>query len=67
MHAGSVAGSHTRDAGHDTGHLGGTDMIVGIDTFLRDAAGDYAADDVLLVGASASYGFGMGFVRRVGD
>ena len=53
--------------GHDTGHLGGTDMIVGIDTFVRDDAGEYAADDVLLVGASASYGFGMGFVRRVGD
>jgi len=51
--------------GHTTGHLGGTDMVAGIDTFLRDAAGEYAADDVLLVGASASYGFGMGFVRRV--
>ncbi len=53
--------------GHDTGHLGGTDMIVGIDTFVRDDAGEYAADEVLLVGASASFGFGMGFVRRVGD
>ena len=41
------------------------DVVAGIDTFLRDAAGEYAADDVLLVGASASYGFGMGFVRRV--
>lgn len=53
--------------GHDTGHLGGSDMVVGIDTFLRDAAGEYATDEVLLVGASASYGFGMGFLKRVRD
>ena len=53
--------------GHDTGHLGGTDMIVGIDTFLRDEHGEYAAADVLLVGASASYGFGMGFMVRPAD
>jgi hypothetical protein len=53
--------------GHDTGHLGGTDMVVGIDTFLRDAAGEYADDDVLLVGASASYGFGMAFFTQPGD
>jgi len=50
--------------GHATGHLGGTDMVVGIDTFVRDAGGEYAADDVLLVGASASFGFGMGFLTR---
>lgn len=50
--------------GHDTGHLGGTDMILGIDTFLRDDAGEFADDRVLLVGASASYGFGMAFFTR---
>jgi 3-oxoacyl-[acyl-carrier-protein] synthase-3 len=53
--------------GHDTGHLGGTDMVVGIDTFLRDDAGEYADDRVLLVGASASYGFGMAFFTRPAD
>lgn len=50
--------------GHATGHLGGTDMVVGLDTFLRDDDGEYADDRVLLVGASASYGFGMAFFTR---
>ncbi|MFN8025583.1 MAG: hypothetical protein U0W40_04240 [Acidimicrobiia bacterium] len=50
--------------GHDTGHLGGTDMIMGISTFLHDEHGEYADDQVLLVGASASYGFGMAFFTR---
>jgi 3-oxoacyl-[acyl-carrier-protein] synthase-3 len=53
--------------GHDTGHLGGTDMVVGIDRFLRDDAREYTDDRVLLVGASASYGFGMAFFTRPGD
>lgn len=40
--------------GHQTGHLGGTDIIVGMNTFL----GSGADDETILIGASAAYVFG---------
>jgi 3-oxoacyl-[acyl-carrier-protein] synthase-3 len=44
--------------GHQTGHLGGPDVIVGLDTYLSDPH----PDEVVLMGASAAYGFGTGFL-----
>ncbi len=44
--------------GDRTGHLGGTDIIVGLDTLVAEDA----LDGPLLVCASAAYGFGAGFV-----
>lgn len=44
--------------GHATGHMGGPDIITGLNAFL-----DSGADDqTILVGASAAYVFGTGFV-----
>jgi 3-oxoacyl-[acyl-carrier-protein] synthase-3 len=44
--------------GHDYGHLGGPDVVVGLDTLLD---GD---DEVVVMGASAAYGFGMAMFTR---
>ena len=44
--------------GDRTGHLGGTDIIVGLDTLVAEDA----VDGPILVCASAAYGFGAGFV-----
>jgi 3-oxoacyl-[acyl-carrier-protein] synthase III len=52
-----LAGSITI-TGHQTGHLGGPDIIVGMDAFLNSGA----SDQVILLGASAAYGFGTGIV-----
>jgi 3-oxoacyl-[acyl-carrier-protein] synthase III len=46
--------------GHDFGHLGGPDVIVGLDRLLE---GDYD-DEVVVMGASAAFGFGMGLFTR---
>ena len=46
--------------GHDTGHLGGPDVIVGLGAFLDGAFGD----DTVLMSASAAYGFGAAFLVR---
>jgi 3-oxoacyl-[acyl-carrier-protein] synthase III len=44
--------------GHQTGHLGGTDIIVGMNAFL-----DSGADDqTIVLGASAAYVFGTGIM-----
>jgi 3-oxoacyl-[acyl-carrier-protein] synthase III len=44
--------------GDRTGHLGGTDVIAGLDALVREDA----VDGPLLVCASAAYGFGAGFL-----
>jgi 3-oxoacyl-[acyl-carrier-protein] synthase III len=44
--------------GHLTGHLGGTDIIVGLDTLV----GEGTVDGPILVCASAAFGFGTGFL-----
>jgi 3-oxoacyl-[acyl-carrier-protein] synthase III len=48
--------------GHETGHLGGPDVIVGLDTYLQK---DHP-DETVLMGASAAYGFGTGFLVPAG-
>jgi 3-oxoacyl-[acyl-carrier-protein] synthase III len=40
--------------GHQTGHLGGPDIIVGMNAFLASGAGD----QTILLGASSAYAFG---------
>jgi hypothetical protein len=45
-------------SGHDTGHLGGPDVIVGLDAFLEGTFDD----ETVLMSASAAYGFGAGFL-----
>ena len=44
--------------GDQTGHLGGADLIVGMNTFL----GSGADDKTILIGASAPYAFGAGIM-----
>jgi 3-oxoacyl-[acyl-carrier-protein] synthase III len=44
--------------GDQTGHLGGPDIIVGMEEFLRSGADD----QTILIGASAPYVFGTGFM-----
>jgi 3-oxoacyl-[acyl-carrier-protein] synthase III len=46
--------------GHDFGHLGGPDVIVGLDRLLESDDDE----DVVLMGASAAYGFGIGLLTR---
>lgn len=46
--------------GHQSGHLGGPDIIVGLDAFLDSGAGD----ETILLGASAAYAFGTGIVIK---
>jgi 3-oxoacyl-[acyl-carrier-protein] synthase III len=46
--------------GHDFGHLGGPDVIVGLDRVLEGAE----EDEVVLMGASAAYGFGIALFTR---
>ncbi len=48
--------------GHETGHLGGTDIVVGLERLV----GDGALDEPVLVCASAAYGFGAGFLVPAG-
>jgi 3-oxoacyl-[acyl-carrier-protein] synthase-3 len=47
--------------GDRTGHLGGTDVILGLDRLVREDA----VDGPVLVCASAAYGFGAGFLVPV--
>ena len=44
--------------GDRTGHLGGTDIVVGLDTLVREAA----VDGPILVCADAAFGFGAGLL-----
>jgi 3-oxoacyl-[acyl-carrier-protein] synthase III len=48
----------TTITGHQVGHLGGTDIIVGLDAFLKSGADD----QTILLGTSAAYAFGTGIV-----
>ncbi len=42
--------------GHRTGHLGGPDLVVGIEEYLNSGA----LDEAIVLGASAAYAFGTG-------
>jgi 3-oxoacyl-[acyl-carrier-protein] synthase III len=44
--------------GDKTGHLGGPDVVVGLDWYLQGRV----AEETVLIGASAAYGFGTGFL-----
>jgi hypothetical protein len=52
--------------GHEYGHLGGPDVIVGLDRVLGVDPNDEGEsdDDVVVMGASAAYGFGMAMFTR---
>jgi 3-oxoacyl-[acyl-carrier-protein] synthase-3 len=45
--------------GHDFGHLGGPDVVVGLDRVIEGGDGE-----VILMGASAAFGFGTAFFSR---